>query len=95
MIMWHRVKRRARGRLRVSVCLQAEREAGSRLRASEAPVHEGHVRPAVSAEPAHQNPEEMRRGRERRRLLPVRSAHMYFPHGVDFQGQVLPFMREI
>ena len=50
---------------------QAPLQNGSRLRASEAAVYEGHGRPAGPAEPAQQHAEEMRGDREESRLLPV------------------------
>lgn len=51
--------------------LQAEFQSQPRLRAAEESVHEGHGRPAVAPEPAHQDTQEVRGGCQRGRLLPV------------------------
>ena len=51
--------------------LKAELQGGPRLRPAEDPVYESHGGPAVPPEPAHQDPEALRGGREGGRLLPV------------------------
>lgn len=56
---------------------QTKLKSGSRLRASEAAVHESDGGPAVPAEPAQHHPEEVRGGREEGRLLPVSGGARY------------------
>lgn len=59
---------------------QTQLQNRSRLRASEAAVHEGNGGPAGPAEPAQHHSEEVRGGREESRLLPVsgKSDHRAF-----------------
>lgn len=64
----------------LSVChKQTKLQSRSRLRASEAAVHEGHGGSAVPAEPAQHHPEEVRGGREEGRLLPVSESLPIYP----------------
>lgn len=88
----------------LSVChKQTKLQSRSRLRASEAAVHEGHGGPAVPAEPAQHHPEEVRGGREEGRLLPVsesfpihppNTSHPHLP-GPPSKGPVFQFFSRL